>query len=161
PRRGAERRRHRHARRARRGPAPRPRARRLHGAHPRAQDPGADGGDAGDGKASAQLMVFSPPRHQDTKMSGPIPPNGALERIGREVVDSAFKVHAGLGPGLLESVYQTCLQNELVKRNLAVSREVAIPIVYDGISLDGGLRLDLVVEDEVIVELKAVDRLLP
>jgi GxxExxY protein len=89
------------------------------------------------------------------------PPGDELDRIGREIVDSAYKVHAALGPGLLESVYQTCLQHELGKRGLAVQQQVAIPIVYEGMRLDGGLRLDLVVEHDVIVELKAVERLLP
>ena len=90
-----------------------------------------------------------------------VPPGDQLDRIGREIVDSAYKVHAALGPGLLESVYQTCLQHELGKRGLAVQQQVAIPIVYEGMRLDGGLRLDLVVEHDVIVELKAVERLLP
>jgi GxxExxY protein len=89
------------------------------------------------------------------------PPGDSLDKVGREIVDSAFKVHSALGPGLLESVYQTCLQHELGKRHLLVQRQVAVPIVYDGIRLDSGLRLDLVVENEVIVELKAVERLLP
>jgi GxxExxY protein len=94
-------------------------------------------------------------------MSGPIPVSQSLGRIGREVVDSAFKVHEALGPGLLESIYETCLRHELGKRGLTVQQQVVVPIIYDGIRLDGGLRLDLVVESEVIVELKAVDKLLP
>ena len=78
------------------------------------------------------------------------------EKIGREVVDSAFKVHSQLGPGLLEKVYETCLVYELKKRNLQVERQLAVPIIYDGIVMDEGFRADIVVEALVIVELKAV-----
>jgi GxxExxY protein len=94
-------------------------------------------------------------------MSDLPPVSQSLDRIGREIVDAAFKVHEALGPGLLESVYEICLRHELGKRGLAVQQQVVVPIVYDGIRLDGGLRLDLVVEGEVVVELKAVDRLMP
>jgi len=76
-------------------------------------------------------------------------------------VDAAFAVHSHLGPGLLESVYEVCLTHELVKRGLKVSGQLALPIQYDTIRLDAGLRLDLLVEDSVIVELKAVESLMP
>jgi GxxExxY protein len=70
-------------------------------------------------------------------------------------------VHTTLGPGLLESVYEVCLLHELQKRGLKAERQVLLPVVYDGLRLDSGLRLDLVVENRVVVELKAVDTLLP
>lgn len=75
--------------------------------------------------------------------------------------DSAMKVHSALGPGLLESADAICLTHELVKRGLGVSSEGPLPVVYDTVKLDAGYRLDLVVEDTVIVELKAVESLAP
>ena len=81
--------------------------------------------------------------------------------ISGAVVDAAMKVHTALGPGLLESAYATCLRHELIKRGLRVSTEVPVPVIYDGIKLDAGYRLDLVVEDTVIVELKAIEALAP
>ena len=98
--------------------------------------------------------------HKDTKSQrGPV--SDAVNRVAKEVVDAAFKVHKALGPGLLESVYEACMDHELRKRGLKVVRQLALPVVYDGIQLDEALRLDLLVEDCVIVELKAVDELLP
>jgi GxxExxY protein len=84
-----------------------------------------------------------------------------VEATGRSIVDAAFKVHSALGPGLLESVYETCLVHELTKRGHALRRQVAIPIVYEGLRLEAGLRLDLVVDDHVIIEIKAVERYAP
>jgi len=89
----------------------------------------------------------------------PIPQ--AVDRVATIVVDAAFAVHKNLGPGLLESVYETCLCHELKKRGLEFKRQLAVPIVYDGVTLDAGLRLDLLVEDCVIVEVKAVDKMNP
>ena len=89
------------------------------------------------------------------------PIGGDLDRIAKEVVDAAFRVHRELGPGLLESVYEVCLRHEIGKRGLAVRHQVPVPIVYDGVRLDAGLRLDLLVEDALIVELKAVEKLAP
>ena len=89
----------------------------------------------------------------------PIP--ASTEEVARQIVDAAFKVHVTLGPGLLESVYETCLVHELRKRGLPVSTQVTLPIEYDGLVIDSGLRLDLLVEDAVVVELKAAERLLP
>jgi len=77
------------------------------------------------------------------------------------IVDAAFKVHSALGPGLLESVYETCLVHELEKRDLEVVRQIEVPIEYDGRLLDSGLRLDLLVQDTVVIELKAVEHVLP
>lgn len=98
--------------------------------------------------------------HQDTKTPIVPIPEGT-DVVAKAIVDSAFKVHSTLGPGLLESVYETCMVHELSKRNLTFSRQVSLPVLYDGIRLDGGLRMDLVVENCVVVELKAVEQLLP
>jgi GxxExxY protein len=84
-----------------------------------------------------------------------------LERVATQIVDAAFKVHTEFGAGLLESVYEKCLAHELTKRGLKVRRQVLVPIVYDGVVLDEPLRLDLLVEDSVIVEVKAVEKMHP
>jgi GxxExxY protein len=81
--------------------------------------------------------------------------------ISGEIVDAAMKVHSALGPGLLESAYATCLRHELIKRGLRVQSEVPVPVTYDGIKLEAGYKLDLLVEDTVIVELKAIEALAP
>ena len=83
------------------------------------------------------------------------------ERIAQKVVDSAYRVHKTLGPGLLERVYEVCFCHELSKRGLEYQRQVDIPIVYDGIVFDEGLRLDVLVEGLIICELKAVDEMNP
>jgi GxxExxY protein len=79
------------------------------------------------------------------------------ELVAREIVDAAFKVHVALGPGLLESVYERCICHELANRGMRFRRQVELPIVYGDITIRGGLRLDLLVEDLVICELKAVE----
>jgi len=79
------------------------------------------------------------------------------ERIGKEIVNASYIVHKSLGPGLLEKVYEVCLSHELRKAGLNVERQLDIPIVYDGITFEEGLRLDLLVNKKVIIELKAVD----
>lgn len=89
----------------------------------------------------------------------PIPE--VVDRIASEVVDAAFAVHTALGPGLLESVYETCLCRELAAREIKYCTQVTLPIEYKGMRLESGLRLDLVVADSVIVELKAVEKMLP
>ncbi len=83
------------------------------------------------------------------------------EEIGRIIVNSAFKVHKQLGPGLLERVYEVCLAHEISKTGLDVKRQVNIPIVYDGIEFSEGLRLDLLIEDSIIIEIKAVEQMNP
>ena len=83
------------------------------------------------------------------------------EEIGRLIVDAAFAVHKELGAGLLEKVYETCFCYELKKRGLQCQRQVDVPILYDGVVLDEGLRLDVLVENVVICELKAVDTVNP
>lgn len=84
-----------------------------------------------------------------------------LEPIGKEIVDSSYKVHKEMGPGLLESVYQVCLTHELKKRGFAVRCEVSLPVTYDGIIIEGGYRIDMLVEDCIVVENKTVDAILP
>jgi GxxExxY protein len=84
-----------------------------------------------------------------------------LDRIGKIIVDAAMKVHKALGPGLLESVYEACLFHELTKRGVKARRQVDVPIRYDDLSLESGLRIDLLVENKIIVELKAVDQMIP
>ena len=83
------------------------------------------------------------------------------EEVGKAIVTSAFKVHKALGPGLLEKVYETCLAYELRKMGYDVIRQIDIPIVYDELQFDEGLRMDLLVNDLVISELKAVELVNP
>lgn len=83
------------------------------------------------------------------------------DAIASQVVDAALAVPKELGPGLLESVYETCLEYELSQRDLRVQRQVALPLTYKNLALDAGLRLDLAVEDAVVVELKTVEAFLP
>ena len=77
------------------------------------------------------------------------------------VIDSAMRVHSALGPGLLEKVYEACLARELKKRGLQVRAQVQLPVIYDGEEIDLGYRLDLLVENVVIVEIKTVDEFAP
>lgn len=81
--------------------------------------------------------------------------------LTEQIIGSAIQVHRELGPGLLESTYEACLCHELSLNNLKIERQKIIPIFYKGIRLDAGYRLDLIVEDQVIVEIKAVSELLP
>jgi GxxExxY protein len=81
--------------------------------------------------------------------------------ITEKVIAAALRVHTAIGPGVLESVYKTCLQHDLRKSGLAVQSEIALPVVYDGLRLDSGYRIDLMVENLVIVELKCVEAILP
>jgi GxxExxY protein len=92
-------------------------------------------------------------------MMKPIPPE--INQVSQAIVEGAFAVHSTLGPGLLESVYEACLAHELAKKGLKVERQVSLPVRYDNLRLDNGLRLDLLVEGCVIVELKSVEALLP
>ena len=83
------------------------------------------------------------------------------ERIATEIVDSAYAVHSELGPGLLESVYETCLCHELSLRGIEFEDQVVLPIAYKDLLIDSGLRLDVVVEQQIVVELKTVERIAP
>lgn len=84
-----------------------------------------------------------------------------IEKIASEIVDAAIKVHKALGPGLLESAYQQCLIYELKKRGLKVDSEVAMPVTYDGMKIDAGYRMDIVVDGSIVIENKTVEKLLP
>jgi GxxExxY protein len=85
----------------------------------------------------------------------------AIESIGRDVVDAAYKVHKEFGPGLLESAYQACHAHELRKRGHIVLTELKLPILYDGQEFDQGYRIDELIDDLVIVENKSVDEIHP
>jgi len=98
-------------------------------------------------------------KNVENKGFEPIPTE--LNELGKEIVDAAFKVHKVLGPGLLEKIYEVCLCHELSKKGINTARQVNIPIKYDGITFDEGLKLDVLVEDKVICELKAVDEINP
>jgi GxxExxY protein len=89
----------------------------------------------------------------------PLPPE--LNVLSGEVVDAALKVHKTLGPGLLESVYERCLCRELLCRGVPFRSQLDLPIEYDGMVIDSGLRIDLMVDGRLIVELKAVETLHP
>ena len=92
-------------------------------------------------------------------MYQPVP--SEIDNIGKLIVDAAYTVHKNLGPGLLEKVYEVCFCHELSKRGLKYRRQIDIPIVYDSISFEEGLRLDVLVEDCVICELKALENVNP
>ena len=81
------------------------------------------------------------------------------EEVAERIVDAAYKVHKALGPGLLEKVYEVCFCHELTKAGLSYQKQVSVPINYDGVKLDEGLRLDVIVENLIICELKAVDQM--
>jgi GxxExxY protein len=85
----------------------------------------------------------------------------SVEDVGRAVLNAAFKVHTVLGPGLLESVYQACTAYELTQSGFLAPTEVSLPVVYKEVQLDAGLRLDMLVNDCVIVEFKAVEEMHP
>jgi len=84
-----------------------------------------------------------------------------VNQVSKQIVDAAFNVHSALGAGLLESVYEVCLEYELTKRGLSVERQLVLPVIYDNIKLEAGFRIDLLVNQCVIIELKAVETLLP
>ena len=92
--------------------------------------------------------------------------NGGSEQLtenalAKEVVDAAFRIHTTLGPGLLESVYETVLALEMDRRGLRTVRQQPVPVIYEGAKIDTGFRADLIVEDKVIVEIKSVESLAP
>ena len=89
------------------------------------------------------------------KQYAPIP--ASTEKVGKAVLDAAYKVHTALGPGLLESAYEAPLAYELRKSGLVVATQVAVPVMYEEIKLETAFRIDLLVENCVIVELKAVE----
>jgi GxxExxY protein len=95
--------------------------------------------------------------HEGHEGHEPVPAH--VNTVGKSVLDAAFAVHSELGPGLLESVYEHCLAEELRAAGLNVERQVAVPVAYRDARLDVGFRLDLLVERAVIVEIKAIDAL--
>jgi len=84
-----------------------------------------------------------------------------INQVSGQIVDAAMKVHSALGPGLLESAYEACLLFELHKRGLKAVSQVQLPVVYESVKIDAGYRIDLLVEDVVVVELKSVEEVLP
>ena len=83
------------------------------------------------------------------------------EKLTYDILGCAYRVHTSLGPGLLESTYEVCLEYELIKNGFDVVRQLALPVVYNEIRLDAGYRIDLMVNDEVIIEIKSVDEIAP
>jgi GxxExxY protein len=96
-----------------------------------------------------------PPNHQNTKNFNLI--SIELNLIGKQIVDAAFLVHKKLGPGLLEKIYEICFCHELSKKGIRFKRQIEVPVIYDGIYFKEGLRIDILVENSIIFELKAVD----
>jgi GxxExxY protein len=89
------------------------------------------------------------------------PESQKINRITEKIIGCAIEIHRNIGPGLLESAYEECLCYELSQANLKFERQVPLPVIYKGVKLDCGYRMDLVVENLVIVELKAIERILP
>ncbi|MGH9905021.1 MAG: GxxExxY protein [Pyrinomonadaceae bacterium] len=83
------------------------------------------------------------------------------ESVAKTIVDAALKVHQALGPGLLESVYELCLTHDLTCRGMPLESQVVLPITYKGLTIDAGLRLDIIVAKQVIVEVKSVEKMNP
>ena len=84
-----------------------------------------------------------------------------INEVSKRIIGSAIDVHKELGSGLLESAYEECLCHELILRNICFTRQVVIPVRYKGVQLESGFRMDLLVENSVVVELKSVERLMP
>ena len=84
-----------------------------------------------------------------------------VDGLTRRIIGFAIDVHRGLGPGLLESAYEACLCNDLAQAGISFARQVALPVRYRGVALECGYRMDLVVADQVIIEIKSVEKLLP
>ena len=89
------------------------------------------------------------------------PVSREVDAVARRFVDACFAVHSALGPGLLESVYEACLEHELQKRGMQIQRQVEFPVLYRGLHIDAGLKIDLLVENCIVIELKAVEGILP
>ena len=85
----------------------------------------------------------------------------SLNELTSSIIAAAIEVHRRLGAGLLESAYEACLMHELRKRKLQALCQVGLPVIYDGVKIEVGYRIDILVEDEVIIELKAVERVVP
>lgn len=100
-----------------------------------------------------------PQRHQDTKDFWVRPLAPDLGPLSRVIIDAAFKVHKTLGPGLLESVYEHCLCHEFRRRGVPFQSQLSLPVLYDGVSIETGLRIDLIVDERIIVELNTAQLL--
>ncbi|HOO52213.1 MAG TPA: GxxExxY protein [Alphaproteobacteria bacterium] len=83
------------------------------------------------------------------------------DNLGRQVVDTVFRVHQELGAGLLESIYEECLAIALKKRNIQFRKQVSMPISYEGVDIPNAFKIDFIVEDSIILELKAVEKIIP
>ena len=92
--------------------------------------------------------------HRDTETQ-------RFNKITEKIIGCSIEVHRALGPGLLESAYEECLCFELAQKKLSFERQVPLPVIYKGVNLDCGYRMDLVVEDLVIIEIKAVEKIIP
>jgi len=100
--------------------------------------------------------------HQDTKAPRKTDSIGVeVDAVARAIVDSAYRIHKTLGPGLLESAYESCFHIELSRRGLPFQSQLRLPITYEGIVVEPAYRLDLVVDNAVIVEIKATEKLMP
>jgi GxxExxY protein len=100
-------------------------------------------------------------REREKKEDGVAGDRAALNELTRRVIGAAIEVHRHLGPGLLESAYETCLAYELQQAGLGFERQIALPLIYKEIHLEQGYRIDLLVEEKVVVELKTVEQLTP
>ncbi len=105
------------------------------------------------------LKVHEDHKVINTKNFKPIP--AEIEKIGKSVLDAAFRIHSSLGPGLLESVYESCLVHELSKSGIVCQRQVGLPVVYDDLKFEEGFRIDVLVENKIVLELKSAEALLP
>ena len=105
--------------------------------------------------------IFLPQRRKGAKVAKKMPSKDILDELSHTVIGACIEVHRLLGPGLLESIYVECLAAELSRLEIPVKREVIVPIRYKGKTLSKPLRLDLLVDDCLIVEAKSVDTLLP
>lgn len=95
-------------------------------------------------------------KNTKSKSFKPIPED--VEKVGRIILDSAYKIHSALGPGLLESVYESCLAHVIRENGVLVETQVALPVFYKDIRVESGLRLDMLVDKSVIVEIKSVEK---
>jgi GxxExxY protein len=105
-------------------------------------------------------VKFETPRRQERQAKKGFSMN-EIDKIAQQIVDTAFRVHSKLGPGLLESAYEACMAHELSKQGFKVERQKPQPIIYDDLAIEVGYRLDILVDDKVIIELKAVEQLAP
>ncbi len=97
-----------------------------------------------------------------TKMNTNFEPiSEELERLSKIAVNAAYQVHSALGPGLLESVYEVCMMYEFAKVGIQAERQLAVPVLYDGVLLDAALKIDILIEGKLILELKAVEQIAP